>query len=82
MNPDDKLFLPLKGQPLPEGSRMALDVLHKKMLDQGVWPPAQRVLAEHGGPCDLVLLAVPEGWGMAFAQYLADQVMLVQEPAA
>lgn len=80
MNVDDQAFLPLRGHPLPQGGTLAVDSIHSAVLKAAPWAPAKPVLDMHGGDCDLVLVAVPKGYGNAFGQYLSEARMLVMDP--
>lgn len=75
-------LLPLKGHPLPGGTTLAADCVYHQVVKAGPWAPAKRVLDLHGGDADLVLLAVPAGLGRVLAQWIAQQLIAVEDPAA
>lgn len=76
---DKMAFLPLRGHPLPDGGIVAVDSIHSDVVKAGPWAPAKPVVDLHGGDCDLVLIAVPKGYGNAFGQYLSEARMLVMD---
>ncbi len=74
--------LPLKGSPLPHGTRMAADSVHHRVHSTMQWPLARPVLDLYGDePADLVLLAVPAGMGGVLASWIAHQMLAVETTA-
>lgn len=80
--PTDMAVLPMHGHPLPDGALVAVDAVHRKVLDVAPrWTFADNVRAMYGKPCDLVLVAVPEGVGAGVGAWIADQLKLVDADA-
>jgi hypothetical protein len=77
----DVAFMPLTGNPLPDGTPVGIDSIHAQIANACPWPLANPVLHDYPAAADIVLVAVPEGMGQAVALFLADQLRIVETVA-